>query len=302
VSGGATSADVCYRHPDRTSWTLCQRCGRTICPECQILTPSGVRCPDCVRETGGSVQWQRPDLEVRRPAPKVKPARVRRQSSASSSPVAQRFAEMFKPGGETPLLTWGVLGVVVALFVVGFFTSSLPFALLYADPTGSLQLWRYATAAFVYPSLPQAILSILLNGLFFAITAPAVERSLGRGRFAIVFLASAVIGNAAMVLAGFASYGLIPALFGMFGAYLIFVWQHPQARAQALIIIGVNLLISLAFGARFLPALIGGLIAGAGATYLMQRYEGRHARTGYLIVGAVAAGFVVFAVIRSIAF
>ncbi len=25
----------CYRHPDRQSFVLCQRCGRTVCPECQ---------------------------------------------------------------------------------------------------------------------------------------------------------------------------------------------------------------------------------------------------------------------------
>jgi membrane associated rhomboid family serine protease len=298
------SADVCYRHPQRESWTLCQRCGRTICPECQILTPSGVRCPDCVRETGGSVQWQSAGGEIKRPASKVRPARQRRQSagSGSSSPFAQRLGEMLRPGGDTPVLTWATLAIVVVLFIAGFVAANLPFALLFADPAVALQVWRYVTAPFTYPSLPQMILSILLNGLFFAITAPAVEKNLGRQRFAIAFLASAAVGNAAMVIAGFSGYGLISVLFGMFGAYLIFVWQYPPARAQVLIIIGINLLISLAFGARSLPALIGGLIAGAGATYLMQRYEGRAVRTGYLIIGAVAVGFVLFAIIRSLAF
>jgi membrane associated rhomboid family serine protease len=303
VSGEAMSADVCYRHPNRESWTLCSRCGRTICPECQILTPSGVRCPDCVRETGGSVQWKSAG-EPKRPTAPPRAARPRRQSarSESASPVAQRFGEMFRPGGETPVLTWGTLAIVVVLFIAGFVTSNLPFAFLFADQTVALQVWRYVTAPFTYPSVPQMILSILLNGLFFAITAPAVEKNLGRGRFAIAFAASSVVGNAAMVIAGFPGYGLISVLFGMFGAYLIFVWQYPPARAQLLIIIAINLLISLAFGARSLPALIGGLIAGAGATYLMQRYEGRNARTGYAIIAAVAAGFVVFALIRSLAF
>jgi len=296
------SADVCYRHPQRESWTLCQRCGRTICPECQILTPSGVRCPDCVRETGGSVQWQSTGGEIKRPPSKVRPARARRTPSSSSSPFAQRFGELLRPGGEAPVLSWGTLAIVVVLFIAGFVTANLPLALLYADPTVALQVWRYVTASFTYPAIPQMILSILLNGLFFAITAPAVEKNLGRGRFSVVFLAAAVVGNAAMVIAGFSGYGLISVLFGMFGAYLIFVWQYPPARTQILIILGINLLISLAFGARSLPALIGGLIAGAGATYLMQRYEGRNARTGYLIIGAVAAGFVLFAIIRSLAF
>ena len=295
------SADVCYRHPKRESWVLCGRCGRTICPECQIGTPAGVRCPDCVQETGGSVQWQRAGGEAKRPAAKAKPARVRRASSSSGS-SGGRFAEMFRPGGEAPVLTWGVLAVTVVLFIAGFVTSDLPFIYLAADPSVGLQIWRYVTASVVYPAAPQLILSLLLNGLFFAITAPAVEKNLGRGRFAIVLLASSIVGNAAMVIASFTGYGLISVLFGMFGAYLIFVWQYPPARAQILIILGINLLISLAFGARSLPALIGGLIAGAGAAYLMQRYEGREARTGYLIIAAVAGGFVLFAVIRSIAF
>jgi hypothetical protein len=26
-------ANYCYRHPDRQSFVLCQRCGRTICGE-----------------------------------------------------------------------------------------------------------------------------------------------------------------------------------------------------------------------------------------------------------------------------
>lgn len=299
---GATGADVCYRHPDRTSWTLCQRCGRTICPECQILTPSGVRCPDCVRETGGSVQWQSPaGPEIRRPAAtKPRPQRARRTPSASSSPFLQRLGEMLRPGDETPVLTWGALAIVVILFLAGFFTANLPFLLLAADSSLALQVWRYLTAALVYPSAPQFILSILLSGLFFAITAPAVEKTLGRTRFVLVFVVAAVVGNAAVVIAGLPAYGLTPVLFGMFGAYLTLIWQYPQVRVQVLVIIGLNLLLSLALGARTLPALIGGLIAGAGAMFLLQRYEGRRVRTAYLIIAGVAGGFVLLAILRSL--
>ena len=37
-------------HPDRPSFVLCQRCGRTICGECQTPAPVGVICPDCMRD------------------------------------------------------------------------------------------------------------------------------------------------------------------------------------------------------------------------------------------------------------
>ena len=42
--------NFCYRHPDRQSFVLCQRCLRTICPECQTQAPVGVICPECLRD------------------------------------------------------------------------------------------------------------------------------------------------------------------------------------------------------------------------------------------------------------
>jgi len=42
--------NFCYRHPDRQSFVLCQRCLRTICPECQTQGAVGVICPECLRD------------------------------------------------------------------------------------------------------------------------------------------------------------------------------------------------------------------------------------------------------------
>lgn len=295
-----TSPDVCYRHPKRESWVLCQRCGRTICPECQILAPVGVQCPECVRETGGSVTW-RGAGEARRTAAKARPARAAR--SSSEQPTWMRaVGQMLRPGSEAPVLSRGAVGVVVVLWIGGLFTGGLPYLFLAAAPGVSLQAWRFFTAAVVYPPDLLYVISILLNGVFFLLIAPAVEKNLGRGRFLVLALAAAAVGSAAMVLAGYPAFGLIGVLFGMFGAYLIFVWSHPPARTQALIIIGINLLISIAFGAFSLPQIIGGLIAGVGATYLFQRYDdraGSKPRTPYLIVGAVVVGFILLAILRS---
>ncbi|MBN9613019.1 MAG: rhomboid family intramembrane serine protease, partial [Actinobacteria bacterium] len=41
---------MCYRHPGTPSFTLCQRCGRTICAQCQTASPVGVLCPECMRD------------------------------------------------------------------------------------------------------------------------------------------------------------------------------------------------------------------------------------------------------------
>jgi membrane associated rhomboid family serine protease len=303
VTQAETSPDVCYRHPKRASWVLCQRCGRTICPECQILAPAGVHCPECVRELGGSVSW-RDAGEARRPAVKARRARASRsRPESSSSGWRGGLGQMLRPGSEAPVLSWGTVGVTVVLSIVGLFTGALPLTLLAAFPHQSLQVWRFFTAPVVYPPYIELLLAMLLSAVFFLLTAPAVEKTLGRGRFLVLLLAAAGVGSAAMILSGFPAYGLSGVLFGVFGAYLILVWPHPQARIRALIIIGVSLLINIAFGGLTLPMIVGGLIAGAGSTYLFRRYEGAagsKARTPFLIIGAVVVGFVLIAIVRTL--
>ena len=67
--------NFCYRHPDRQSFVLCQRCLRTICPECQTQLPVGVICPECRAEA------QRGQQATITRMPR------RRRSVASSTPV-----------------------------------------------------------------------------------------------------------------------------------------------------------------------------------------------------------------------
>ncbi|WP_299029912.1 B-box zinc finger protein [uncultured Thermanaerothrix sp.] len=57
-----TSPDVlyCVNHPDRETLLRCNRCERPICPECAVLTPTGYRCKDCVRnqqKVFDTAQW-----------------------------------------------------------------------------------------------------------------------------------------------------------------------------------------------------------------------------------------------------
>jgi hypothetical protein len=45
-----SSATFCYKHPDRETVLRCNRCDNYICPSCAVLTPTGYRCKDCIRE------------------------------------------------------------------------------------------------------------------------------------------------------------------------------------------------------------------------------------------------------------
>lgn len=40
----------CYIHPNRPTTLRCNRCDRPICAECAIRTPTGYRCPECVKQ------------------------------------------------------------------------------------------------------------------------------------------------------------------------------------------------------------------------------------------------------------
>jgi hypothetical protein len=40
----------CYVHPNRETTLRCNRCERPICADCAVLTPTGYRCKECVRE------------------------------------------------------------------------------------------------------------------------------------------------------------------------------------------------------------------------------------------------------------
>jgi len=43
---------TCYRHPDRETWVTCGRCGKSLCPDCMMHGPVGVRCRECLLPQG----------------------------------------------------------------------------------------------------------------------------------------------------------------------------------------------------------------------------------------------------------
>jgi membrane associated rhomboid family serine protease len=280
---------VCYRHPDRTSWTLCERCGRTICAECQILTPAGVRCPDCVRETGGSVRWE----PATGGAPRAKKAGMRR---TRSSGVAARVSN-----SSYPVATITIAAAALVLWIAGFVTANLPYTVLAALPEFAWQPWRYVTAAFAYfASGPGAIFTVLSIGIFVYISWNA-EKQFGRSRYLGLFLVSGAGAAALSLLVGAGTSGLIGPIWGIAGAYIILVWPQPAARNQMLISLVIWFVITLVLGGNLL-ALIGGVGAGIGTMLLLRVYDDRprsRPSTPYLLVAGGIAVIAVLAVLRN---
>jgi membrane associated rhomboid family serine protease len=244
-------ANYCYRHPNRQSFVLCQRCGRTICPECQTPGAVGVVCPECMRDQ-------------RATAPKVK-SQLRTRLTGSSAPV----------------VTYSLIGLCVLVYVLqafsgGIVTDALQYAGVYSQHE-LFQPWRLITSIFVHYS----ILHIALNMYSLLIFGALLEPLLGRIRYLVLFLISGFAGSVAVLLIAVpeqAVGGASGAIFGLFGAFFVIQRRLGGNATQLLVLIGINLVIGFipSFGISW-QAHIGGLVGGAlvGLIYTETRAPSR---------------------------
>jgi len=270
--------NFCYRHPDRQSFVLCQRCLRTICPQCQTQAAVGVICPECL---GQQQQTQTP---------------------------AQRKAERrwARPRAVTatdsrPLVTYAIIAITALAFLIGLIPgvgeivqSALLFwaPSLYPELTGTFEPWRLLTAALVH----DGFWHVGLNMLALWMIGRSLEPLLGRGRFLTLYLLSALGGSVAVALLSFTTpvVGASGAIFGLFGAFLVFR-RHVGAdiTRTVIVILGINLILT------FLPLLfggvvsiswqahVGGLAVGALVGFIYTRTQSVHRRA--LQIGLIAA-------------
>ncbi|MET3565864.1 membrane associated rhomboid family serine protease [Leifsonia sp. 563] len=252
-------ANYCYRHPDRQSYVLCQRCGRTICPECQTPAAVGVVCPECM-------------AQQRATHPRTKPAWVTRLT-----------------GSGAPVVTYAIIAVCVLVFIVQTLgsllnlpvNSALVYAGAYSYPSGTFGVafepWRMFTSVFAHAN----IIHIALNMYTLFIFGMALEPLLGRARYLALFLISGFAGSLGVLLLASPVQpvlGASGAIFGLFGAFFIIQRRLGGSATQMLVLLAINL------GIGFLPgfniawqAHVGGLIGGVlvGLIYVETRQPQR---------------------------
>ncbi len=242
------SDDFCYRHPDRQSFVLCQRCLRTICTECQTPAPVGVICPECLRNQQAGRSPAQKKAERRWSRPRV-----------------------LSPATGRPIVTQVIVAVTTLFWLVGLipgFGSAVQDWLLfwapylYPDLTGTFQLWRLLTVALVHAGFWH----VGLNMLALWMIGRILEPMLGRWRFLTLYLMSAFGGSVAVTLLAFTTpvVGASGAIFGLFGALLV-IGRHIGADITGIaIILGLNLVIGFIPGFNVSwQAHVGGLVAGA---------------------------------------
>ncbi len=256
----------CYRHPDRTTYISCVRCGRPICAECMRPAAVGFQCPDDVAE-----------------------------GQRQQRPLRNQF------GARTVMSRAYVTFTMVGLCVAAFFAQGFPissnarlnqFAADYSAWNFGIavhhEYYRLLTGAFLHV----AIWHIAVNMLVLIMIGPALEATLGHLRFGALYFLSAIGGNVLAYLIkdlNYVSVGASGAIYGIFAAYWV-VARRVRADTSAITgTIILNLIISVSIPGISLFGHLGGLIVGAllGAVFAFSGPRRWHLQLGGTVLVAV---------------
>ncbi len=260
-SSGA-SGNTCYRHPDRQSFVLCQRCGRTICPACQTQAAVGVHCPECVNEARAS-------------APRTK----------------SRARTAFRSSSDQPVITYSIIAVTVLVYLLQWISGgAVTSQIIYAPFLTVVEPWRMITSIFAHASP----VHLLFNMFSLYIFGPVLEHALGRARFVVLYLLAGFGGSVAVLLLAPMTnvLGASGAIFGLMGAFFIIQRSFGGTNRSLLIIIGLNLVFPFLVGGNISwQAHVGGLIAGGLAALIYTKTRNRRQKNQQilLLVGLAAA-------------
>ncbi len=252
---GAQAVPTCYRHPDRETYVRCQRCERPICPDCMREAAVGHQCPECVREGSREV----------------------RQAQATFGGAAV----------AVPRVTWTLL----VLNVLAYGAEVLrPDEVVQRFAMWSLgvhmgEWWRLITSAFLH-SPPPSFWHILFNMWALYALGPELERRLGSGRFAALYLLSALGGSVAIYLFGTSAVGASGAIYGLFGALFVVARRLGYDARGALWLIGINVVLTFVVPGISWQGHLGGLVTG---TILAAGFAYAPPRNRTLVQAGVAA-------------
>lgn len=234
---------VCPRHPDRVAYVRCQRCGRPTCPECQRPAAVGVQCVDCVREQAKSMRSTRTVFGGR---------------------VTDR-----------PVVSLAIIGICVLVWVGQQAVPGLTVRIGFVPALGESEPWRFLTSAFAHS--PRQIMHIGFNMLaLWVVGAQYLEPLLGRVRYALLYLLSAVGGSVVYLLLSSPpsgprdlgtwftlAVGASGAVFGLFGALLVLNRKLGRSSAGMYATVVINAVLGFVIPNIAWQAHLGGFLTGA---------------------------------------
>lgn len=277
-TGARPGLPACVRHPDRATGLRCVRCDRPACPACLREASVGHQCVDCVNEGQ---------------------ATVRRSRTAVGAEVSQTIV---------------VTPVLIALNVLMFAITAVQarslvdnqlsplfgdFVMWTRAVAGGDEWWRLATSGFLHYGPGH----LALNMIALYVLGRFLEPQFGKLRFLALYVLSLFGGSVAVYLFGDIDDGVAGAsgaVYGLMGAMLVAVLKFKLNASSALVVIGLNLVLSVTLPGISLLGHLGGLVIGAavaaGMAYAPQ--EKRANWQAAVVVGAFVL-LVVMTVVRT---
>lgn len=236
----AGSAPTCPRHPGTVAYVRCQRCERPTCPQCQRPAAVGILCVDCVQA-----------------------------AQANHRPLKSRLG--FKAAAGPPRVVYTLIALNVAFYLVGMVDPGqwradwgmVPF-LAMEEP------WRLVTSAFVHAGL----FHIGMNMFVLWQIGSQLEPVLGRVRFVVIYLLSAIGGSVAVYFLSpevSLTVGASGAVFGVIAAYLIVLRKLRLPYQQFALFVGVLLVLGFVIPVISWQGHLGGAVVGALVMLVMFR-------------------------------
>ncbi|NLF75862.1 MAG: rhomboid family intramembrane serine protease [Chloroflexi bacterium] len=188
-----------------------------------------------------------------------------------------------------PRLVYGLLGVIVLIFLYSFSLSPVERNLFFSDwakvnpAIRDGEYYRLFTSMFLHLNLTH----ILFNGYALYVLGRDVESLFGTARFAVIYFLGGLSGSlASFIFTDAPSVGASGAIFAIFGAEMVYFYQHRalhgergrQHLNQLVILMVINLALGFFSSATTFridnAGHIGGLVGGLVLTWFIgPRYN-----------------------------
>ena len=289
--------DYCYRHPDRLSFVLCEKCGRTICLECQTHVNGKVLCPDDASRSNVTM------LPVNRRPPR--PKRVRTQ------PRWLAWLTDRVPGVTLTLMTliggiW-LIDILVGHGLIEFLLYLLPAKLNVLNTTpgnGALTgPWTIVTSMISSPAGGDGFISVVFSLFSIFVLGRILEREFGHLKFLAIYVLSGLGASVFALL----FLGIIQspsgAIFGMVAAFIVLMRKRGVNMIWLYAVVALNIIsVALSSGRAVIwQGLVGGLVVGVAVGFVLLRDEGtKQQRQQWFLLIGIGVVLIAAAIIRSV--
>jgi membrane associated rhomboid family serine protease len=288
VEAPEEQAPVCYRHPERETYVRCVRCDRPICPDCMRSAAVGFQCVSCVKEASATL----------RPTKAVYGGRARTNPEITYALLAlngvfflltEGWRLGFNGGAYSALFQRLALRPCVTAFIDGTCAPGM-------GGVADGQYDRLLSAMFLH----FGVIHLALNMYCLFLVGPALERALGRLRFAALYLLSGLAGSALSYALGphtEIAAGASGAVFGLFAGFYVLERRRGSDVSQIGVTIGLNLVLSFAIAGIDWRGHVGGLVGGALVTAALVYAPAGRQRAVVQALGGLAVALVVVAAV-----